>query len=98
VRRFGEETALAAELRTHGVAALSVDDLATLLNAGSDPAEMRALFEPGIAADRLSTCCGSASTANPSASRWSASGWLPQPSASKSCATTEDPQRRADPE
>jgi hypothetical protein len=36
------------------VVALTVEDLATLLGAGSDPAEMRVLLEPGIAADRLS--------------------------------------------
>lgn len=50
---FGERITLAGELQTHGVAAFTVDDLATLLEASSDPAELRPLFEPGFASDRL---------------------------------------------
>jgi hypothetical protein len=50
---FGERITLAGELQTHGVAAFTVDDLATLLEASSDAAEMRPLFESGFASDRL---------------------------------------------
>ncbi len=50
---FGEEIKLAGELRTHGVAALTNDDLAQLLNSGADAYELRAMFAPGFAADRI---------------------------------------------
>ena len=51
---FSEETALASELQTHGVAAITVDDLVSMLQNGCDPYELRTLFEPGFALDRLS--------------------------------------------
>jgi hypothetical protein len=35
------------------VAAFTVDDIARMLQAACDPAEMRPLFEPGFAVDRL---------------------------------------------
>jgi len=50
---FGEHIALGGELATHGVAAFTVDDIARMLQAACDPAEMRPLFEPGFAVDRL---------------------------------------------
>ncbi|HVA37289.1 MAG TPA: hypothetical protein VNJ51_06725 [Candidatus Dormibacteraeota bacterium] len=50
---YGEEIELQSELRTHGVAAFTVEDLTTLLSIGADAHEMRALFAPGFAADAL---------------------------------------------
>jgi hypothetical protein len=74
------------------VVALTVDDVATLLSAGSDP-EMRALFEPGIMADRLSNLVWDREHGEPSASQWVcerlvAAAWREQVAA----ATTGDPQ------
>jgi hypothetical protein len=93
IRSGVEQTALAGELRTHGVVALTVDDLATLLGAGSDPAEMRELFEPGIAADRLSNLLwerehGEAKRVAVVCERLVAAAWREQVAA----ATTGDPQ------
>jgi hypothetical protein len=48
---FGAATAFASELRTHGVSAWTVDDLVAVVHAGFGPAEMRALFAPGLVAD-----------------------------------------------
>ena len=48
---FGAQTAFASELRTHGVSAWTVDDLAAVVHAGFDPAELRALFAPGLVVD-----------------------------------------------
>jgi hypothetical protein len=42
-----------AEALNHGVALWTVDDLVALLRAGPDLAELRALFAPGPAADRV---------------------------------------------
>jgi hypothetical protein len=50
---FGEQIALGGELRTHGVGAFTVADIARLLEEACDLAEMRPLFEPGFAVDRL---------------------------------------------
>lgn len=50
---FGDEIELAKELQTHGVSAWTVEDLQTLLRMGANPYEMRVLFAPGFAADRL---------------------------------------------
>lgn len=50
---FGTELELAKELQTHNVSAWTVEDLQTLLRLGANPQEMRALFAPGFAADRL---------------------------------------------
>ncbi len=50
---FGDDIQLASELRTHGVAAFTSDDLIALLAAGADPYDMRALFAPGFAAERI---------------------------------------------
>ncbi|HEY0395117.1 MAG TPA: M4 family metallopeptidase [Candidatus Elarobacter sp.] len=48
---FGAQTTFASELRAHGVSAWSVDDLAAVVHAAFDPAELRELFAPGLAAD-----------------------------------------------
>jgi hypothetical protein len=48
---FGAETAFASELHTHGVSAWTLDDLAAVVQAGFDPAKLRALFGPGLVAD-----------------------------------------------
>lgn len=48
---FGAETAFAGELRTHGVSAWTLDDLTAVVQAGFDPAALRALFAPGLVAD-----------------------------------------------
>ena len=48
---FGAQTTFASELRAHGVSAWTVDDLAAVVHAGFDPAALRALFAPGLAAD-----------------------------------------------
>jgi len=48
---FGAATAFASELRTHGVSAWTVDDLAAVVHAAFNPAEMRSLFAPGLVAD-----------------------------------------------
>jgi hypothetical protein len=50
---FGAQTAFASELHTHGVSAWTVEDLAAVVQAGFDPAALRALFAPGLAADVL---------------------------------------------
>jgi Thermolysin metallopeptidase, alpha-helical domain/Thermolysin metallopeptidase, catalytic domain len=50
---FGAQTAFASELRAHGVSAWTVDDLAAVVQAGFDPASLRALFAPGLVADVL---------------------------------------------
>ena len=50
---FGDDIQLAGELQTHGVAAFTNDDLAQLLAAGVDPQEMRTLFAPGFAGERI---------------------------------------------
>ncbi|MBC5799225.1 MAG: hypothetical protein GIX03_03340 [Candidatus Eremiobacteraeota bacterium] len=50
---FGDDIQLAGELQTHGVAAFTSDDLIALLAAGADPREMRPLFAPGFAAERI---------------------------------------------
>lgn len=57
---FGAETAFAGELRTHGVSAWTVDDLAAVVHAGFDPAALRALFAPGLVADVLDDAVWSA--------------------------------------
>ncbi|HVA37951.1 MAG TPA: hypothetical protein VNJ51_10105, partial [Candidatus Dormibacteraeota bacterium] len=73
---YGEDIELQSELRTHGVAAFTVDDLRTLLALGANAHEMRPLFAPGFAADALADLLWSAPTGSPSASptspRWSA--------------------------
>lgn len=51
--KFTQELELAGELQTHGVAAFSLDDLQQLLRVRSNPYEMRSLFEPGFAGDRI---------------------------------------------
>ena len=48
---FGAATVFASELHTHGVSAWTVDDLATVVHAAFDPAQLRALFAPGLVAD-----------------------------------------------
>jgi len=48
---FGAQTTFSKELRTHGVSAWSVDDLAAVVHAGFDPAQLRPLFAPGLASD-----------------------------------------------
>jgi hypothetical protein len=58
---FGAETAFASELHTHGVSAWTVDDLAAVVHAGFDPAELRALFAPGLVADVVDDAVWSAS-------------------------------------
>ncbi len=50
---FGEWVSLAGELQTHGVAAFTVDDIVRMLAAGLDAEEMRPLFEPGFAGEKL---------------------------------------------
>lgn len=50
---FMESVELSIELQTHGVSAFTVDDLQQLLRIGSDPQEMRPLFEPGYVGDRI---------------------------------------------
>ncbi|MGA8534430.1 MAG: hypothetical protein WB615_10020 [Candidatus Tumulicola sp.] len=52
--KFTQELELAAELQTHGVAAFALDDLQQLLRVRSNPFEMRSLFDPGFAGDRIS--------------------------------------------
>jgi hypothetical protein len=47
VPSFGGDVLLARELQTHHVSAWEVPDLIALLEAGSNPAEMRCLFESG---------------------------------------------------
>jgi hypothetical protein len=50
---FAEDLELASELHAHGLSAFTVADLQQLLRAGSNPFEMRPLFEPGFVADRI---------------------------------------------
>lgn len=50
---FTEKLELVSELQTHGVSAFTVDDVQRLLRIGSNPYEMRPLFEPGFASDRM---------------------------------------------
>ncbi len=50
---FGDTAAIADEVKAHGVALWSVDDLAAVLALPSDAWEMRTLFEPGIVEDKL---------------------------------------------
>lgn len=50
---FGEEEELADELRTHGVTAVTVADLRTLIALGATPLDVRAVLKPGFAADFL---------------------------------------------
>jgi hypothetical protein len=57
---FGAQTAFASELRTHGVSAWTVEDLAEVVQAGFDPAALRALFVPGLAADLVGDAVWSA--------------------------------------
>jgi hypothetical protein len=90
---FGEQLALASELRTHDVATLTVDDIATLLTSAINPAEMRALFEPGIAADRFSDLLwnrdhGEARRVAVACERLVSAAWSEQVTAAK----TSDPQ------
>ena len=52
--KFSGDVLLAKELVNHHVTAWTVDDLTALVNAGSDPYEMKALFvEPGAVAERI---------------------------------------------
>ncbi len=51
---FPEEEELVTELHTHGVTALTVSDLRTLLSLGATPLEIRQLLKPGFACDLLS--------------------------------------------
>jgi hypothetical protein len=51
--RFSEKVELSTELQTHGVAAFCVEDLQQLLRVRSNPLEMRPLFDPGFASDRI---------------------------------------------
>ena len=50
---FGQDVALGGELLTHSVTAFTNDDLGKLVGAGADPYEMRAIFVPGFAAERI---------------------------------------------
>ncbi|MDE2573526.1 MAG: hypothetical protein KGM44_13510 [bacterium] len=50
---FSEDVELQSELRAHGVAAFTVEDLRTLLALGANAHEMRPLFAPGFASDAL---------------------------------------------
>ncbi len=52
---FANEIELSSELQTHGVAAFTNDDLAALLNANVDPAEIVPALQPGFAVDRIET-------------------------------------------
>ncbi|HLI94496.1 MAG TPA: hypothetical protein VKT72_00235 [Candidatus Baltobacteraceae bacterium] len=51
---FSGELEFASELQTHGVSAWTVDDLRQMLTAGATAYELRDLFAPGFAADRVS--------------------------------------------
>jgi len=51
---FPEEEELVTELHTHGVTALTVSDLRTLLCLGATPLELRQILKPGFACDFLS--------------------------------------------
>ncbi len=50
---FSEELKLTSELHTHGVSAWTLADLQTALTIAANAYELRALFEPGYAADAL---------------------------------------------
>jgi hypothetical protein len=50
---FTEKLELVSELQTHRVSAFTIDDVQRLLRIGSNPYEMRPLFEPGFASDRM---------------------------------------------
>jgi hypothetical protein len=52
-RGYAGDSETPAEALNHGVALWTVDDLVALLRAGPDLAELRALFAPGPAADRV---------------------------------------------
>lgn len=51
---FPEEEELVTELHTHGVTALTVSDLRTLLSLAATPLEIRQILKPGFACDFLS--------------------------------------------
>jgi len=53
VPSFGGDVLLARELQTHHVSAWEVRDLTALLEAGSNPLEMRPLFEAGYVEGRI---------------------------------------------
>jgi hypothetical protein len=48
---YSARIVFSSELRTHGVSAWTIDDLAAVLHAGFDPAQLRPLFAPGLASD-----------------------------------------------
>ena len=58
---FGAQTSFSSELRTHGVSAWTLDDLAAIVHANFDPAQLRALFAPGLVADSVDDAVWSAS-------------------------------------
>ncbi len=51
---FPEEEELVTELHTHGVTALTVSDLRTLLSLAANPLDVRQILKPGFACDLLS--------------------------------------------
>lgn len=50
---FNSKGALLGELHVHGVSVWTVDDLATITQAGMNPHELRHSFEPGFAEDAI---------------------------------------------
>lgn len=50
---FGDDIQLASELRAHGVAAFTNDDLVQLLQAGAGPQDLRELLVPGFASEKI---------------------------------------------
>ena len=60
---FSDETELLDELQTHGVTALTVPDLQTLLHIAADAVELERVLVPGYASAYLPASSGSALTA-----------------------------------
>ncbi|HEV3157277.1 MAG TPA: hypothetical protein VGZ00_08020 [Candidatus Baltobacteraceae bacterium] len=52
---FGDDAELVTELRTHGVSAWTIADVATTLSAAIDPFTLQAAFAPGFAEDALTS-------------------------------------------
>lgn len=52
-RSFSNQVTFTSELRTHGVSAWTVDDIAQAVALGLDCSQMRELFVPGFAAEAL---------------------------------------------
>ena len=94
--QFGQRYDIVSELQVHGVSAWSIDALAMALTIGATPLELRALFEPGFAEDKVNDILWARNHGEPKRVRMVAGiirsvGWASQRAAAESNSPTTAP-------